>query len=88
MQVRAERQQNAVAFDIADTGIGIASEQLPHVFEHFYRVDTARSRALGGSGIGLTIGRALIEAHDGQIWAASNGMGQGATFSFMLPIAP
>ena len=47
----------------------------------------ARSRALGGSGIGLTIARAVVEAHDGQIWAASAGQGQGATFSFSLPMA-
>jgi signal transduction histidine kinase len=85
VQVRAERQDSAVTFHIADTGIGIAPEHLPHLFERFYRVDKARSRALGGSGIGLTISRAIVEAHDGQIWAASAG--QGATFSFTLPIA-
>jgi signal transduction histidine kinase len=88
VQVRAERQQDAVTFHVADTGIGIAPEHLPHLFERFYRVDKARSRTLGGSGIGLTIGRAIIEAHDGQIWATSAGLGQGATFSFMIPIAP
>ena len=87
VQVRAERQPDAVTFHIADTGIGIAPEHLPHLFERFYRVDKARSRALGGSGIGLTISRAIVEAHDGQIWAASPGQGQGATFSFSLPIA-
>jgi signal transduction histidine kinase len=87
VQVRTERQQDAVTFHVVDTGIGIAPEHLPHLFERFYRVDKARSRALGGSGIGLTISRAIVEAHDGQIWAASNGMGQGATFSFTLPIA-
>ena len=88
VQMRVERQHGAVAFHDADTGIGIATEHLPHLFERFYRVDKARSRALGGSGIGLTISRAIVEAHDGQIWAASNGTGQGATFSFTLPIAP
>jgi signal transduction histidine kinase len=87
VQVRAERQHDAVTFHVADTGIGIAPEHLPHLFERFYRVDKARSRALGGSGIGLTISRAIVEAHDGQIWAASTGAGQGATFSFILPIA-
>jgi signal transduction histidine kinase len=46
-----------------------------------------RSRALGGCGIGLTISRVIVEAHDGQIWAASLGQGQGATFSFSLPMA-
>jgi len=85
--VSAERQNGAVAFHIADTGMGIAPEHLPHLFERFYRVDKARSRALGGSGIGLTISRALIEAHDGHIWVSSPGLDQGATFSFTLPIA-
>jgi signal transduction histidine kinase len=87
VQVRTERQQDAVTFHVVDTGIGIAPEHLPHLFERFYRVDKARSRALGGSGIGLTISRAIVETHDGQIWAASAGQGLGATFSFTLPIA-
>ncbi|HEX6292517.1 MAG TPA: HAMP domain-containing sensor histidine kinase [Herpetosiphonaceae bacterium] len=85
--VHAERQDDTVVFHVADTGSGIAAEHLPHLFERFYRVDPARSRALGGSGIGLTIARALVEAHGGQIWAASPGPGQGASFSFTLPIA-
>ena len=85
--VSAERQENSVAFHVMDTGIGIAPEHLPHLCERFYRVDKARSRALGGSRIGLTIARAIVEAHDGQIWAASDGAGQGARFSFSLPIA-
>jgi len=87
VQVRAERQQDAVTFQVADTGIGIAPEHLPHLFERFYRVDKARSRALGGSGIGLTIAKAIVESHDGKIWAISAGPEQGATFSFTLPIA-
>jgi len=87
VRVSAERQDGAVAFHIADTGIGIAPEHLPHLFERFYRVDKARSRALGGSGIGLTIARALVEAHEGRIWAASPGPNQGTRFSFTLPIA-
>jgi signal transduction histidine kinase len=87
VQVRAERQADMVAFHVADTGIGIAPEHLPHLFERFYRVDKARARALGGSGIGLTISRAIVEAHAGQIWAASPGARQGATFSFTLPTA-
>jgi len=87
VRVSAERQDGAVAFHIADTGIGIAPEHLPYLFERFYRVDKARSRALGGSGIGLTIARALVEAHEGRIWATSPGPNQGTTFSFTLPIA-
>ncbi|HEY3061952.1 MAG TPA: ATP-binding protein [Chloroflexota bacterium] len=75
----------AVQFSVRDTGMGIAPEDLPRVFERFYRVDKSRSRALGGSGIGLTIARALVEAMGGVIWAESPGPGHGATFTFTLP---
>jgi len=85
--VRAERRPDVVVFHITDTGAGIAPEHLTHLFERFYRVDPARSRALGGSGIGLTIARALVEAHGGLIWVISPGLEQGATFSFTLPVA-
>jgi signal transduction histidine kinase len=88
VRVSAEGRDGAVAFHVADNGIGIAPEHLPHLFERFYRVDKARSRALGGSGIGLTIAKAIVEAHDGRIWASSDGPGQGATFSFTIPITP
>jgi len=81
------RAPGAVAFHVRDSGIGIAPEHLAHVFERFYRVDKARSRALGGSGIGLTIAQALVEAHGGRLWAESPGPGQGAVFSFTLPVA-
>jgi signal transduction histidine kinase len=72
---------------VSDTGAGIPAEHLPRIFERFYRVDKSRSRALGGSGIGLTIARALVEAMGGRIWAASPGAGRGATFTFTLPVA-
>jgi signal transduction histidine kinase len=88
VQISAEQRDGAVEFHVADSGIGIAPEHLPHLFERFYRVDKARSRALGGSGIGLAITKAIVEAHDGHIWASSLGLDQGATFSFTLPIAP
>ncbi|HEX2910136.1 MAG TPA: ATP-binding protein [Chloroflexia bacterium] len=77
----------AVEFKVSDTGIGIAPEHLPHLFERFYRVDKSRSRALGGSGIGLTISRALVEGMGGHLEATSPGPGQGSTFSFTLPRA-
>jgi len=72
---------------VQDNGIGIAPEHLAHVFERFYRVDKSRSRAGGGSGIGLTISKHLVQAHNGQISAASSGLGQGSTFSITLPLA-
>lgn len=76
-----------VSFRVSDTGMGITSEALPHVFERFYRADKSRSRALGGSGIGLTIAKALVEAMGGQITAESAGLDQGSVFRFTLPIA-
>ncbi len=72
--------------NIADTGIGIASEHLPYIFDRFYRVDKSRSRAYGGSGIGLTIARHWVEAHGGRIWAQSDGIGKGSTFIFTIPL--
>ncbi len=77
-----------VALEIADTGAGIAPEHLPHVFERFYRVDAARDRAHGGSGVGLAIVRAIVVAHGGTVTAASPGPGQGATFTISLARMP
>jgi two-component system sensor histidine kinase BaeS len=86
VRVRARAEADALAIEVRDSGVGIAPEHLPHLFERFYRVDKARSRALGGHGVGLTICKALVEAHGGQIWAASDGLGAGATFTFTLPL--
>ena len=88
-QIPAEHPtiENQLLVTIQDSGIGIAPEHLPHLFTRFYRVDKSRSRAGGGSGIGLTITRHLVEAHGGHIWAESTGNGQGSTFSFTLPMA-
>jgi signal transduction histidine kinase len=84
----AKRIDDEVQIAVHDTGIGIPSEHLAHIFDRFYRVDKSRSRkAGGGSGIGLTIARALVEAHGGRIWAESAGEGQGSTFVFTLPVA-
>ena len=67
---------------VQDTGEGIPVDQLPYVFERFYRTDHARSRDKEGSGLGLTIARSLVEAHGGRIWA-KNIVGQGSTFTFV-----
>jgi len=86
--ISAKRISNEIEFSIRDTGIGIPAEHLSHIFDRFYRVDKSRSRqAGGGSGIGLTIARSLIEAHGGRIWVESAGEGLGSTFNFTLPIA-
>lgn len=84
----AKRLNEEVQVSVRDTGIGIPPEHLSHIFDRFYRVDKSRSRqAGGGSGIGLTIARALIEAQGGHIWVESPGGGQGSTFNFTLPIS-
>jgi signal transduction histidine kinase len=72
---------------VTDTGEGIAAEHLPHIFERFYRADAGRDRTRGGSGIGLTIARALVAAHGGTLSAASDGPGTGARFTITLPLA-
>ncbi|MHB0869071.1 MAG: sensor histidine kinase [Chloroflexota bacterium] len=85
--IAVDQEASGVVFRVKDTGIGVAQEQLPHLFERFYRVDKSRSRAAGGSGVGLTIARALVEAMGGRIWAESPGPDQGTTFSFTLPVS-
>ncbi len=88
-EARAERplQGNGrVLVSVRDTGTGIPPEDLPHVFERFYRADRSRARATGGSGLGLTIARQIVEAHGGQIWAQS-WLGAGSTFAFSLPLS-
>jgi signal transduction histidine kinase len=80
-------EQAWVELQVHDTGEGIAPEHLPHVFERFYRADPARAPSRGGSGIGLTISRALVEAHGGSLSATSAGPGRGTTFTVRLPVA-
>jgi two-component system sensor histidine kinase BaeS len=81
----ASPRTGGVELVVADSGEGIPAEHLAHVFERFYRVDTARDRVHGGSGIGLAIAKALVEAHGGQITATSPGVGQGSKFRVLLP---
>ena len=79
---------NEIQISVKDSGIGIPAEHLAKIFTRFYRVDKSRSRVGGGSGIGLTISKHLVEAHGGRIWAESEGIGTGSAFGFALPINP
>ncbi len=83
----AGRHDEEVAITVTDTGDGMTPEQVPHVFERFYRGDTARNRDRSGTGIGLTISKAIIDAHGGTITATSPGPGHGSTFEVVLPRA-
>jgi histidine kinase len=87
VEISVRRAPEGVELAVTDTGAGIAPAHLPHIFDRFYRADRSRARASGGSGIGLTIARSLVEAHHGRIRAASEGEGRGSTFSFTLPAA-
>jgi histidine kinase len=87
VSVSAWANTNKVIITVQDTGIGIPAEHLRHIFERFYRVDKSRSRVGGGSGIGLTISKHLVEMHNGHLSAASPGLNQGSTFTITLPIA-
>jgi signal transduction histidine kinase len=86
INVAAITRGDWVEVSVSDTGEGIPAEDLPHIFERFYRVDKSRARATGGSGLGLTIAKRLVEAHGGTITAQSE-LGKGSRFSFTLPIA-
>ncbi|MFZ1551330.1 MAG: ATP-binding protein [Anaerolineae bacterium] len=85
--VRLAHRADQVQMQISDTGSGIAADDLPHVFDRFYRGDKSRSRRGGGAGLGLAIARQLIRGHDGAIEVAS-ASGQGTTFIVTLPAAP
>lgn len=87
VELQAQKIGRMIEIRISDTGIGITADDLTHVFTRFYRVDKSRSRAGGGSGIGLTIAKHLVESHGGKIWAESPGLGQGSTFIVNLPLA-
>jgi signal transduction histidine kinase len=85
--LNVKRNGQEICVTIADTGIGIPPLHLPHIFDRFYRVDKSRSRQEGGgSGIGLTISKYLVEAHGGRIWVESNKERQGSKFIFTLPV--
>jgi two-component system OmpR family sensor kinase len=93
VEIRLSRPEGAegsdvgsmVALDVSDNGAGISPEDVPHLFERFYRADVSRSRASGGSGLGLSIVQRLIERHGGTITVESE-LGEGTTFHILLPV--
>ena len=84
VSIQAEGMAGRVQVTIQDSGEGISPEDLPHVFDRFYRGEKSRSQATGGSGLGLAIAKGIVEAHGGQIGVESS-LGQGARFHFWLP---
>jgi histidine kinase len=86
VRLQLRHEGSTAHFSVKDTGIGLDKGDLERVFLRFYRVDKSRSRASGGSGIGLTIARHIVEAHHGRSWAESAGPGQGSAFHFILPV--
>ncbi|MDN5312663.1 MAG: two-component system, OmpR family, sensor histidine kinase BaeS [Thermoanaerobacteraceae bacterium] len=85
IELSAKSSKDGVLFSVKDTGCGIKQEDLPHVFDRFYRAEKSRSRTTGGMGLGLAIARSLVEIHGGKIWVESEE-GKGAEFKFFIPI--
>lgn len=85
--VSIAREKDEARVSVSDTGVGIPLDHLARIFDRFYRVDKSRARSRGGSGIGLTIAKHLVEAHGGKIWAESAGENKGSAFMFTLPLA-
>jgi signal transduction histidine kinase/DNA-binding response OmpR family regulator len=86
VQIRLARVESHVEVAVSDTGVGIAPEFLPHVFERFRQADAGSARERGGLGLGLSIARQLTELHGGTIDASSGGVGRGATFRVSFPL--
>ncbi|MGC5077367.1 HAMP domain-containing sensor histidine kinase [Agrococcus sp. DT81.2] len=86
VRLGADRVGDRLRITVCDDGEGIPREHLPRIFDRFYRVDTARDRAHGGSGVGLSIVRSITEAHGGSVSARSDGLGRGAVFAVELPV--
>jgi signal transduction histidine kinase len=83
--IDVQRLDGHVRVSVSDTGEGIAPDDLPHVFERFYRGEKSRSRSTGGAGLGLAIAKGIVEAHGGSIEVTSRA-GEGSTFTFTLPV--
>ncbi|MBI5567779.1 MAG: HAMP domain-containing protein [Chloroflexi bacterium] len=87
IKIALRRDAGQAIIEVADSGVGIPPDDLPHIFERFYRADKSRSRESGGSGLGLAIAKSIVQAHGGTIGATST-VGQGSTVRFTLPLKP
>ena len=85
--VDPEKSQKSVMISVSDTGIGVEPENLERIFGSFEQVESSTSRKFGGTGLGLTLTRNLVDLHGGEIWAESGGEGKGSTFRFIIPLA-
>lgn len=86
LEIEAREKDSQLIISVADSGCGISTEDLPHIFDIFYRGEKSRSRDYGGTGLGLAICKHIITAHDGQIWAESTP-GKGSCFYFSIPVS-
>jgi PAS domain S-box-containing protein len=87
IEIRVHRSGPTVDLTVRDSGIGIAPDVLPHVFDRFRQADSSTTRAYGGLGLGLSIVRHIVELHGGTVAATSEGVGRGASFTVRLPLA-
>ena len=85
VEVSLKSEGDSAVLTVSDTGVGIGAEDIPHLFDRFYRVDKARTREAGGAGLGLSICNNIVESHGGRIEVRSEP-GEGSTFSVYLPI--
>jgi signal transduction histidine kinase len=85
--IKAEIEDHFIRVVVKDTGSGIAPEHIPYIFERFYRADSSRTRSTGGSGLGLSIVKQLVQAHGGQVGVDSTP-GSGSDFFFTVPVSP
>ena len=86
IELAAARVGDSVAFQIRDKGVGLSADELPHVFDPFWRSERSRSRATGGVGLGLTLAKRIVDAHGGEINVASE-VGVGTVVRITVPIA-